>query len=204
MDDIFSQRLSELIKSGNYTLDVIADAAGKKAATISRYASGEIKGVKRSTILAIANLYGVSASWLAGLSDEKYSLTHQLKIPILKIKNIDNIFDSSNITDYIDIQIKNSVTDQENYFAFEPTEDNMMPLLGKGDLAIVHMQNQIENGKTALVYIPDRKIVTIKKVIQNNDGFELHSMNPYFPIEKYSTIKILGRIVKSQSENAFN
>ena len=90
MDDIFSQRLTELIKSGNYTLDHIADVAGKRAATISRYASGEIKGVKRSTISAIANLYGVSASWLAGLSNEKYDNTHQVRIPILKIKNIDN------------------------------------------------------------------------------------------------------------------
>ena len=82
MDDIFSQRLTELIKSGNYTLDHIADVVGKRAATISRYASGEIKGVKRSTISSIANLYGVSASWLAGLSDEKYDNTHQTSVRI--------------------------------------------------------------------------------------------------------------------------
>jgi len=129
MDDIFSQRLSELIRSGNYTLDHIAEAVGKRAATISRYASGEIKGVKRSTISAIANLYGVSASWLAGLSDEKYDNTHQVRIPILRIKNIDNLFDSCNIVDYIDIRTNKKWEDVENLFAFEPIDDNMLPLL---------------------------------------------------------------------------
>lgn len=204
MDDIFSQRLTELIKNGNYTLDSIAEAAGKKAATISRYASGEIKGVKRSTISAIADLFGVSASWLAGLSDEKYCNTHQIRIPILKITNIDNIFDEHNITDYMDMKIRNNIQDSKNYFAFEPTEDNMLPLLGKGDLAIVHYQEDVESGQTALIFIADRNIVTIKKIIKTENGIELHSMNPYFPVEKNINIKILGRVIKSQSENAFN
>ncbi len=131
MDDIFSQRLTELIKDGNYTLDYIADVVGKRAATISRYASGEIKGVKRSTISSIANLYGVSASWLAGLSDEKYDNTQQVRVPILKIKNIENLFDSKNIVDYIDIRTNKKWEDIENIFAFEPTDDNMLPLLRK-------------------------------------------------------------------------
>ena len=204
MDDVFSQRLTELIKNGNYTLDQIAEAAGKRAATISRYASGEIKGVKRSTIIAIADLYGVSPSWLAGLSDEKYSNTKQIRIPILRIKNIDDIFSDVNVVDYMDMKFRKDIPDIENYFAIEPTEDNMLPLLGLGDLAIVHYQSNVQNGQTALVYIPERNIITIKKIIKNDNVFELYSMNPYFPVEKSKDIKILGRVVKSQSENAFN
>ena len=204
MDDVFSQRLTELIKNGNYTLDQIAEAAGKRAATISRYASGEIKGVKRSTIIAIADLYGVSPSWLAGLSDEKYSNTKQIRIPILRIKNIDDIFSDVNVVDYMDMKFRKDTPDIENYFAIEPTEDNMLPLLGLGDLAIVHYQSNVQNGQTALVYIPERNVITIKKIIKNDNVFELYSMNPYFPVEKSKDIKILGRVVKSQSENAFN
>ena len=204
MDDVFSQRLTELIKNGNYTLDQIAEAAGKRAATISRYASGEIKGVKRSTIIAIADLYGVSPSWLAGLSDEKYSNTKQIRIPILRIKNIDDIFSDVNVVDYMDMKFRKDIPDIENYFAIEPTEDNMLPLLGLGDLAIVHYQSNVQNGQKALVYIPERNVITIKKIIKNDNVFELYSMNPYFPVEKSKDIKILGRVVKSQSENAFN
>lgn len=75
---------------------------------------------------------------------------------------------------------------------------------GKGDLAIIHMQNDIENGKTALIYIPEEKIITIKKVIKNENGYELYSMNPNIPIDKKTNVKILGRVIKSQSENAFD
>lgn len=75
---------------------------------------------------------------------------------------------------------------------------------GKGDLAIIHMQNEIENGKTALIYIPEEKIITIKKVIKNDNGYELYSMNPNIPIEKKTNIVILGRVIRSQSENAFD
>ena len=75
---------------------------------------------------------------------------------------------------------------------------------GKGDLAIVHSQNSIDNGKTALIYIPDDEVITIKKVIKNDDGFELYSMNPNVPIDRKSNIIILGRVIKSHSENAYD
>lgn len=91
MEELFAQRLSELIKNSNYILADLEKAVGKKAATISRYASGEIKGVKRETIVKLANFFGVSPAWLAGLSNEKYTNTKTDKfgnsvtpIPILR------------------------------------------------------------------------------------------------------------------------
>lgn len=104
MDELFSIRLTELINNSNHTLDDIAEAAGKKAATISRYASGEIKGVKRSTIISLANFFGVSPAWLAGLSDEKYNNNKITKIPVLSKINNSNILTQENIIDYISIR----------------------------------------------------------------------------------------------------
>lgn len=129
MDEIFSQRLTELIENSNYTLDTIAEAANKKAATISRYASGEIKGVKRSTIISLANFFGVSPAWLAGLSNEKFNNNKITKIPVLNKIDISNILAQKNIVDYISIRTNNNWSDIENYFAIEATEDNMLPLL---------------------------------------------------------------------------
>jgi transcriptional regulator with XRE-family HTH domain len=91
MEELFAQRLSELIENSNYILADLEETVGKKAATISRYASGEIKGVKRETIVKLANFFGVSPAWLAGLSNEKYANTKTDKfgnsvtpIPILR------------------------------------------------------------------------------------------------------------------------
>lgn len=75
MEELFAKRLTELIKNSNYILADMEDAVGKKGATISRYASGEIKGVKRETIVKLANFFNVNPAWLAGLSSEKY-ITH--------------------------------------------------------------------------------------------------------------------------------
>ena len=63
------------------------ESVGKKAATISRYASGEIKGVKRDTIVKLANFFNVSPAWLAGLSNEKYQDIKKDKLgnPIVSI-----------------------------------------------------------------------------------------------------------------------
>ncbi len=72
MEELFAQRLTELIKHSNYILSDMEDAVGKRAATISRYATGEIKNVKRSTIIKLANFFKVNPAWLAGLSNDKY------------------------------------------------------------------------------------------------------------------------------------
>ena len=72
-EELFIKRFSELINSKNYTLEEIGNAIGiKSKSTISKYLSGNIKNIKRSHIVKIANLFNVSASWLAGFSDNKY------------------------------------------------------------------------------------------------------------------------------------
>lgn len=206
MDELFSIRLTELINNSNHTLDDIAEAAGKKAATISRYASGEIKGVKRSTIISLANFFGVSPAWLAGLSNEKYNDNKITRIPVLNKIDSSNILTQENIIDYISIRTNNNWSDTDTYFAIEATEDNMLPLLGKGDLAVIHIQDDVDNGQTAMIFIKSKKVYSIRKVIKTPSCIELHSMNPYYPIEKVSNIddiQIIGRVIKADVESAF-
>lgn len=204
MDELFSIRLTELIKSGSHTLDDIAEVTGKKAATISRYASGEIKGVKRSTIMSIANFFGVSPAWLAGLSNEKYN-TKTTRIPVLNKIDISNILAQENIIDYISIKVKNNWSDIENCFAIASPDDDMLPVLGEGDLAIIHIQNKIDNKNTALFYLKDENRYTIKKLIETKEGIELHSMNPTIKEiqTNYDNLIIIGRVIKADVESAF-
>lgn len=72
VDDLFSKRLTELIEDNNCILSDIEKFVGKTTATISRYASGEIQNVKRSTIIKLADFFNVNPAWLAGFSEEKY------------------------------------------------------------------------------------------------------------------------------------
>ena len=67
-DTIFSKRFSELVNNGNYTLEQIGEHIGiKSKSTISKYLSGNIANVKRSTIIKLASLFrsfSSMASWI--------------------------------------------------------------------------------------------------------------------------------------------
>ena len=121
MDELFAKRLSELINNSNYTLDKIEENVGKTNATISRYASGEIKGVKRSTIVKLANFFNVSPAWLAGFTDQKYeNYNNKQAFPLLgAVKAGYDYLASENIIGYVTIDKK--LADPENYFALKIT-----------------------------------------------------------------------------------
>ena len=126
MEELFAQRLSQLIRNSNYILADMEEAVGKKAATISRYASGEIKGVKRDTIVKLANFFNVSPAWLAGLSNEKYSNNKIDKlgntvVPINVLGTVKAGYDylaQENIIGTIDVETK-LVGNGDDYFALK-------------------------------------------------------------------------------------
>ena len=130
-----------------------------------------------------------------------------VKIPILIniSPNID-IFSRENIKDYTTFKIKTYWDSNiDNYFAIASPDDDMLPLLGKGDLAIIHIQDKIESGNTALVYLKDKSIYTIKKIIETKTSVELHSMNPIIKEIQtdYDNLIIIGRVIKADVESAF-
>ena len=86
----------------------------------------------------------------------------------------------------------------------------MLPLLSDGDYVIVHGQDDVESGQTAVVLINGEE-ATVKKLIKTNEGIELHAMNPYFPVRKFTfedmnnvPIKIIGRVREAKIKGAFN
>lgn len=77
LDEIFTERLKNLIddykKEHKLTHKEIAKQLGYKSkATISKYANGQITKIGPTGIRKLAIFFGVSPSWLAGFSDEKY------------------------------------------------------------------------------------------------------------------------------------
>lgn len=73
MDEIFVERLKELIKGSELTYDKIAEQLGiKSKGTISKYANGKIINISPTRIHKLATFFHVSPSWLAGFTDDKY------------------------------------------------------------------------------------------------------------------------------------
>lgn len=112
-----------------------------------------------------------------------------------------------NIVDYI--TLKENISNIKEYYALKVTGDSMLPLLAKGDLVIVHEQNDVESGQTAVVLINGEE-ATVKKVVKTNEGIELHAMNPYYPVRKFTfedmrniPVQIIGRVKEAKIKGAF-
>lgn len=130
------------------------------------------------------------------------------KIPILgTVKAGYDWLAEENIIDYI--TLKDTIPNINEYFALKVTGDSMLPLLSDGDLVIVHDQDDVESGQTAVVLINGEE-ATVKKVVKTTEGIELHSMNPYYPVKKFTfedmkniPVKIIGRVKEAKIKGAF-
>lgn len=212
----FSERLFKLIKDNNTDINMLAKILGiKSKSTIYRYMNGEMSP-KITTIKCLAEYFNVDATWLMGydvpMDPIKSNDTSNKKITILgTVKAGYNWLAEENVIGYITDRdtIKDYEKNINEYFALKVTGDSMLPLLSDGDLVIVHDQDDVESGQTAIILINGEE-ATVKKVIKTNEGIELHAMNPYYPIKKFTfddmkniPIKIIGRVKEAKIKGAF-
>ena len=95
----------------------------------------------------------------------------------------------------------------EDYFALRVCGESMEPNLLDGDIAIVHIQPEIDSGQIAVVLI-DNQDSTVKRVFISQDGITLVADNPavfqprFFSNDDCLTmpVRILGRVVSIQRE----
>ena len=187
----------------------------KSKSTIYRYMNGEMSP-KITTIKYLAEYFNVNEIWLMGYDVPMESTLNKnrnkAKIPILgTVKAGYNWLAEENVIGYITDRdtIKDYEKNINEYFALRVTGDSMLPLLSDGDLVIVHDQDDVESGQTAVILINGEE-ATVKKVIKTNEGIELHAMNPYYPIKKFTfddmkniPIKIIGRVKEAKIKGAF-
>lgn len=158
--------------------------------------------------LKLAEYFGVSTDYLLGKSDNRNSDIPVSKIPILgTVKAGYDWLAEENIVDYI--TLKENIPNVNEYYALRITGDSMLPLLAEGDLVIVHDQDDVESGQTAVILINGEE-ATVKKVVKTNEGIELHAMNPYYPVKKFTfedmqriPVKIIGRVREAKIKGAF-
>lgn len=172
------------------------------------YYENEKRAIDTDTASILADYFNVSIDYLLGKSDTRNTFVTINKIPILgTVKAGYNWLAEENIVDYI--TIKENMPNIKEYFALRITGDSMLPLLSDGDLLIVHSQDDVESGQTAVILINGEE-ATVKKIIKTNEGIELHAMNPYYPVKKFTfedmkniPVKIIGRVRQAKIKGIF-
>lgn len=69
------KRLKMLREANCFTLQEVADMLNMHRSAINKYEMGHVENMKRSTILKLAQIYGVSPSYLFDFTDEQRPIT---------------------------------------------------------------------------------------------------------------------------------
>lgn len=216
--DSFSNRLKYAITIKNIKPIELSKKTNISKTNISCYMSGKYEA-KQDGVKLLADALDVDPVWLMGydvpMEKHIYISTQECnidKIPILNtIKANCDCLLKENVIGYITDEetIKGYEKNINEYYALTVSGESMLPLLDDGDLVIFHKQDDIETGQTAIILIENEEAI-VRKVIKTNEGIELHAMNPYYPIRKFTldemqknSVKIIGRVREAKIKGAF-
>lgn len=204
------ERLKELRLQKGATQEEVGKVISVSKATIMKYEKGLVENLKRSSIEKLAKYFNVAPSYLMCMDEEKNDNFTDITVSIPILGTVKAGYDwlaEENVIDYI--TLKESIPNIKEYYALRVVGDSMLPLLSEGDLVIVHEQSDVESGQTAVVLINGEE-ATVKKIVKTSEGIELHSMNPYYPVKKFTfedmkniPVKIIGRVKEAKIKGAF-
>lgn len=213
--DTFSNRLQKALDYSHMRQVDLVEKTKLDKTLINKYLAGVMKA-KQDKLTILADALNVNEVWLMGydvpmnreLNPTPLSDLNQTEIPVLgKVKAGYDYLANENVIGHVYLDFKPS--DPENYYALQVTGNSMEPLFSSGDIAIVHKQDNFDNGNTCIVLVNGDE-ATVKKVVKMDDGIDLIAMNPYYPVRHFTKnemneipVKIIGKVVEARKRKIF-
>lgn len=188
----------------NETLQQLGEAIGVHKSTVMRWEKGETERISGAVLAALANHFSVSPLWLGGESEDmtpEKRYGGNVRIPVLGyVKAGIPIEAVEEILDYEEISEEKAL--QGEYFALSVKGDSMEPRICQGDVVIVRMQENVDNGDVAVALVGDNE-ATVKKFYRSESGIKLVAFNPmYSPLEfspdevNSLPVKVIGKVIE--------
>ncbi len=168
-----------------------------KSATISSWCNAQ-KLPRMGKMEALAKYFGIHFTKLIEERTSEDSKPELVQIPLLSAYKDSYIYSVDNY--FVKDLFYNEIIPL-NSFGLIANDDSMAPLLSTGDIAIIERNSNFISGSTYLIL--NHNIAIIRKVTAIDIGFELQALNPYYPLEKVSDIKIIGKVIRSENSSAF-
>lgn len=163
------------------------------------------------TIVILANYFNVSVDYLLGRETKSPSEERKSGgkwIPVygriaagIPIEAIEDIIDYE--------ELPEEMLKHGEYIALQVKGDSMEPRISEGDTVIIRLQDTIESGEVAAVYVNGND-VTLKRVRKEDNGIWLIGNNPSFTPIFYSQkqcvdlpVRILGKMVELRGKGKF-
>ena len=192
---IFALNLQRLMQIKGIDRRRLCDDLKFKYSTVSEWLSGS-KYPRIDKIEALADYFGVSKSVLI---EEKSTPVSNISGLLQSYVRMVPVFESvsagfgayaSNVViDYTPIYIP-SAYEAENTICVRVKGDSMYPKIEDGDIIQVYKQDSVDSGSIAVVLL-DGDEGLVKKVVYGKDWIELHSINPMYPVMRFTGEEIL-------------
>ncbi len=192
------KNIKRLREENNLTQKELAKIAGVTDKAVSMWEQG-VRVPRMNALQKMAERLCVKVSDIISddscLTSEAFcSIPLVRKLPVSYSKLL-----SADILSHLPV-LQGEIFTGEKYVFYTLTEDNMSPLMQKGDTVLVHLKNFITSGRFAMLSIDNKEPIAAKiifsgnevKVLSEKEGAE----DLIFSAEEFSRLKILGEIKK--------
>lgn len=171
MENLMGNRIKELRKKKGITMEELGNIIGVQRAAIMKYEKGYVENIKRSSIEKMANYFGVSPSYLMGLSNTIINVYSSVHAGILN-EMIEDVVDTEEISEKM-------ASSGKDYFGIKVKGDSMSPTYMEGDTLIIEKSSTCESGQDCIVAINGNEAF-LKRVYINPQGITLQALNPKY------------------------
>lgn len=179
---MLSKRLRSLRKEWGLTQGALAERFGVTQQAIAKWEAGRALP-EPGTISRIAEFFAVTADYLLGLSD---SLSPAGPFSAVRIVGaVKAGYDALAVEEDLG-SAPADVADGEQYRYLTVRGDSMAPYIREGDLALVRLQNHLQNGDLGVVLYGDEE-ATLKKYYYSGGTVTLVPFN-----DAYETVTLRG------------
>lgn len=192
--DLWKTRKKEL----ELTNKKIAELANLPLRTVEQIMCGTVKSPRLDTVEAIERALGINEKSPSYEGKGKWINVYGHIAAGIPIEAIEDIVDQE--------QISENMAMHGEYIALQVKGDSMEPKISDGDTVIIRLQDTIENGEIAAVYVNGND-VTLKRVRMEENGIWLIGNNPAFTPIFYSKkqcaelpVRILGKMVELRAK----
>jgi SOS-response transcriptional repressor LexA len=200
-----NRNLSKLMEDNRISLSVLYRNTGIAIPTIKRLQSDPTTNPTISTLLPIANFFGITISQLIGselflteVTGFIENKTHWLSIPLIQWNQAVNWKESGD-KDSAESHILVDIDVGQHAYALTVDQDDW-PFISKGSILIINSDIKPEHKDFAVVYKSGQINPTLKQVMIDEEKMYLKSMSPYFPPtildESYHFLGVLIQIRK--------
>lgn len=201
---MFWKNLCALCNKHGTTPNAVCSAIGKSSATATKWKNGAIP--RDTTLQLVADHFGITTEELIGnIKPGRESGVKPAKIAVYG--NVAAGIPLEAITDIDDYEeIPADIAESAEYIALRIHGDSMEPRMSEGDVVIVRIQPDVDNGDIAVVMINGAD-ATCKKIRKTEEGIILVPLNTSYEPIFYSNkqieelpVRILGKVVELRAK----